>query len=164
MGERGIWTGRKLPGFVPDLFREASASDDCVVTGTMEGDVRNCAAEKDGRNRLRGVVDPAIAKESAVISSPLEEGPAELKFSPDCDLLSVEDVPPLPLRFRLMYFSISSASRSRIRVTIGDNDDVGGGGGLRNSVCEGPGEGSEKVPLLLAEEMLSGRCGGECRN
>lgn len=61
-----------------------------------------------------------------VISSPFAGGPT---FEPFCDLLSVEEVPWLPLRFRLKYFSIASASRSRIRFAIGDSADAGLTGG-----------------------------------
>jgi hypothetical protein len=93
---------------------------------------------------------------NAVISSPFAEGPAEVKLFPFCDLLSVDAVPALPLRFLLMYFSISSASRSRMRFTIGDSELGCTRGGLSVSPCEGPGEG--KVPVLLAEDMLSDRC------
>jgi hypothetical protein len=119
--------------------------------------VRSCAAENEGLRLLRGVVDPVMATEaSAVISSPFADGPAEVKLIPFCDLLSVDDVPPLPLRFLLIYFSISSASRSRIRFTIGDRELVCVSGGLSVRPCEGPGEG--KVPVLLADDRLSGRC------
>lgn len=128
-----------------------------------EGELLSCAADHDGRNRLRGDVEPVIANElSAVISSPFADGPADVKLDAGttCDLaLSVEEVSPLPLRFRLLYFSISSASRSRIRSTMGDkNDDLCvGAWGFNNVGCEGPGEDTETVPLLLAEDTFSGR-------
>lgn len=119
--------------------------------------MRSCAAEREGLKLFRGDVDPMMPMEvNAVISSPFADGPAEVKFIPFCDLLSVDDVPALPLRFLLMYFSISSASRSRIRFTIGDSELACVSGGLSVSACEGPGEG--KVPVLLAEDMLSDRC------
>jgi hypothetical protein len=46
---------------------------------------------------------------------------------------------------------MASASRSRIRVAIGVRAaaGLGMGGG-----CEGPGEGTENFPVLLAEDML----------
>jgi len=84
--------------------------------------VRSCAADTDGLNFL-GVSDPFM---SAVISSPLADGPADAKFEPFEDLLSVDDVPWLPLLLRLRYFSMASASLSRMRFTIGDSADVGG--------------------------------------
>lgn len=128
-----------------------------------EGELLSCAADHDGRNRLRGDVEPVIANElSAVISSPFADGPADVKLDigTTCGLaLSVEEVSPLPLRLRLLYFSISSASRSRIRSTMGDkNDDLCvGAWAFSNVGCDGPGEGTERVPLLLAEDTFSGR-------
>lgn len=123
VGEREDCPGRTLLGFVPALFRDASLCAGCVGIGTEEGEVRSCAAEKDGRRSLREAIVPVIASEEMLSSSsPLAGDPTEPNVSPACDLLSVEDVPALPLRFRLMYFSISSASRSRIRFTMGDSD------------------------------------------
>jgi hypothetical protein len=81
------------------------------------------------------------------MSSPLAEGPADEKVDPVCDFVSVE---ALPLRFRLMYFSIASASRSRIRVAIGDRAAAG----LCKGATGGPGEETENVPVLLAEDMF----------
>lgn len=155
--------GRALPGFVPARFREASTCDACGGTAAVEGAFRSCAADHDGRNRrLRGVVEPVMAMvPRAVISSPFDDGPADVKpgGGATCDLLlSVDEVPPLPLRFRRLYFSISSASRSRIRLTM--NEACVGVGGFSNRDCGGPGEGSENVPLLLAEDALSSRCCG----
>jgi len=81
------------------------------------------------------------------MSSPAD-GPADENVDPVCDFVSVE---ALPLRFRLMYFSMASASRSRIRVAIGDNAAAGLGKG---GASGGPGEDTENVPVLLAEDMF----------
>ena len=90
--------------------------------------VRSCAAEKEGRRRLRGVLEPLAAGDvREEMSSPLEEGPADEKFDPFWDLLSVDE---LPDRLRRIYFSMASASRSRIRVAMGDSEMVGGTGAL----------------------------------
>jgi len=116
---------------------------DCVLCVVL-----SCAADAEGRN-FRGVTDPLI---SAVISSPLEEGPADAKYEPFWDLLSVEAVPWLPLRFRFRYFSIASASLSRMRFATGDNAETGFDGGpkvLFDVVAIG------KVAALLVEPVFA---------
>lgn len=77
----------------------------------------------DGRNR-RGVVDPLGGRLVDTSSSCNEGHAAPADEDPFCDLLSVEDVPWLPLRFLFMYFSIASASLSRTRVANGDRADM----------------------------------------
>ncbi len=49
---------------------------------------RSCAADTEGLS-FRGVIGPI----SAVISSPLVDGPADAYCDPFCDLLSVDVVP-----------------------------------------------------------------------
>ena len=52
------------------LFPEPDVFEDCVV--------RSCAADIEGRS-LRGVTEPLI---SAVMSSPLADGPADVNVEP----------------------------------------------------------------------------------
>ena len=74
----------------------------CVVMGAGEGtservrdswkpmlSTRSCAADAEGLSLL-GVIAPF---NSAVISSPLADGPADTNWDPFCDLLSVDVVP-----------------------------------------------------------------------
>lgn len=97
IGESGSGGGRVVLGFVPDRFRTSDCGSESSDEVTMDGVscvVRSCAAEKEGRSRLRGVVDPLIGRDvSEVMSSPFAEGPAEEKFDPFCDFVSVEEVP-----------------------------------------------------------------------
>lgn len=149
-GERVAGFGLWAVGFVPDRLRNESVGVALVVT--IDGGcvlLLSWAADNEGRNSFRGVVVPLTGMEASdVISSPLAEGPAEEKLEPLADFVSVD---ALPLRFRLKYFSIASASRSRIRVAIGDNAAAGFGNGC---VWEGPGDDTENVPVLLAEDMF----------
>jgi hypothetical protein len=118
--------------------------------------VRSCAAEKEGRKRLLGVLDPLTAGDvSEEMSSPLAEGPAEEKFDPFWDLLSVDELPDL---FRRIYFSIASASRSRMRVAIGDSEIVGGRGALSRD--DDGGDDTTNELELAVESMLLERVGG----
>lgn len=50
-----------------------------------------------------------------------------------------------------MYFSMASASRSRIRVAMGDKAAAGLG---KVGCCDGPGDETENVPVLLAEDKF----------
>ena len=88
-------------------------------SGTAMVSVRSCAADAEGLNLL-DVIPPF---RSAVISSPLADGPAETNWAPFCDLLSVDVVPWLPLLSRFRYFSIASAPLSSIRFATGERAD-----------------------------------------
>jgi len=147
-------------GFVPDRIR-GSVGWNTFAMSMAEDDtdslpVRSCAAEKEGRKRLLGVLDPLTAGDvSEKISSPFAEGPAEEKVDPFWDLLSVDE---LPDRFRRMYFSIASASRSRMRVAMGDSEIVGGSGALSRD--DDGGDDTTNVPELVPESMLLDRLDG----
>lgn len=95
------------------------------ASGTAMLSVRSCAADAEGLNLL-DVIEPF---RSAVISSPLADGPADTNWAPFCDLLSVDVVPWLPLLSRFRYFSIASAPLSSIRFATGEraDDKLGGG-------------------------------------
>jgi hypothetical protein len=139
---KGLRGDLGIIGLVPARLRTSAVCGDKVVA-PIDGDsgvVLNCAAEKEVRSRLRGVVEPLIGGDAnEVMSSPFADGPAEEKCDPFCDLASVDEVPWLPLRFRFIYFSIASASRSRIRVAIGDNEK-GGPAARTDEDCEGAAE------------------------
>jgi hypothetical protein len=59
----------------------------------------------------------------------------------------VDEVPWLPLRLRLRYFSMASASRSRMRFAIGDKADAG----LLGAASVEPSDEMGNEALLLAE-------------
>lgn len=85
--------GRGAVGLVPDRLRFSEDEGRLVMMLRASGFVRSWAADMDGRS-LRGVTDPlAPTRVKDETSSPLEEGPAEEKNEPFCDLLSVEEVP-----------------------------------------------------------------------
>lgn len=86
--------GREEVGFVPARMR-FSGGWGLVAGGGFD---INCDVDIDGLNR-RGVVEPLGGRLFRDVVSSLTEGPAEDESF--CDLLSVEDVPWLPLRFRL---------------------------------------------------------------
>lgn len=128
-------------------FPEPDVFEGCVV--------RSCAADTEGRS-LRGVTDPLT---NAVMSSPLADGPADANVEPFWDLVSVDEVPWLPLRLRNKYFSIASASRSLMRFAIGDKAEAGLGGGLSRDPFGGawnvvPFEGTPCGGWWLAREWL----------
>lgn len=89
--ERGESDGLE-PGLVPDLLRTSSMP---FSGGSSDsGVVLSCAADIEGRNRLRGVTEPLIERGvNDVMSSPFAEGPAEEKCDPLCDMASEEEAP-----------------------------------------------------------------------
>lgn len=58
-------------------------------SGTVMLSVRSCAADAE----VLSLLDVIAPFRSAVISSPLEDGPADTNWDPFCDLLSVDVVP-----------------------------------------------------------------------
>lgn len=58
--------------------------------------------------------------------------------TPFTELVSPEDVPALPLRFRFLNFAIASASRSRMRVAMGERTDAGLKGDTVDTLLEDP--------------------------
>jgi len=124
---RGLRGDFETVGLVPDRLRKSAVCGDkaVAITDGGSGVVLSCAAEKEVRSRLRGVVEPLIGGDvNEAMSSPFADGPAEENCDPFCDLASVDEVPWLPLRFRFIYFSMASASRSRMRVATGDSEKV----------------------------------------
>lgn len=97
-------------GLVPALVRIPGAGESCLD--------RNCAADADGRSR-RGVILP-LCKRSLGNSSWIAN--ALVKAEPDCDLLSVEE---LPLLFLSIYFPRASASCVLTRLAMGARADTG---------------------------------------
>jgi len=83
----GRGDARAVVGLVPARLRVSGCCR--IPFPELGGLVRSWAADTEGRS-LRGVSDPFI---SAVISSPLADGPADAKDDPFWDLLSVDDVP-----------------------------------------------------------------------